>query len=477
MRRVVVAAMLVAICSAVPAAQEALTNNQRDADLVQLASWYAKNYAPYEWKRDVIGFDLYRLTPWLKRVHHADDLDFQDALIEYVASLNDAHSTISFPSNFSASLGLTVDIYDGKVLIDSVNRLLLPVAQYPFDVGDELVSLDGQSVQTLIASFRKYATAANTRSTDRLAANLITRRSQSIVPHAPDVGDMAVASVRLAATGTRQQLSDSVGEERHRPRVAGAGAESELTGVWGQFPQYRGREGEIGTLEERINGCMERSMNGRMLPLDGLEMKAFLAYTKWLSTGIPDGAKLTGAGTINIKEPDRAADLGNGAKVYAGTCAACHGEDGRGQRAATGSGYQFSADRRTRQLQQWRRHDARPDLCRLRAPQHAARNDLRRAGAVRCGCLRRCGLRQQSRPAGQGQSREGLSYQDAKAGRCTIRPVCRRLPGRAAQIWPVRSDPRQVEGIGGGEEIAFAPGRGELVGWAKSPVASDDMVR
>jgi thiosulfate dehydrogenase len=29
-----------------------------------------------------------------------------------------------------------------------------------------------------------------------------------------------------------------------------------LMGVWGQFPQYRGREGEIGTLEERINGCL-----------------------------------------------------------------------------------------------------------------------------------------------------------------------------------------------------------------------------
>ena len=40
-----------------------------------------------------------------------------------------------------------------------------------------------------------------------------------------------------------------------------------LVGVWGQFPQYRGREGEIGTLEDRINGCMERSMNGRALPL------------------------------------------------------------------------------------------------------------------------------------------------------------------------------------------------------------------
>jgi thiosulfate dehydrogenase len=114
-----------------------------------------------------------------------------------------------------------------------------------------------------------------------------------------------------------------------------------LMGVLGQFPQYRGREGEIGTLEERINGCMERSMNGRALPLDGLEMKAFLAYSKWLSTGIPDGAKLIGAGTMRIDEPDRAADPDNGAKVYADTCALCHAKDGRGQRAATGSGYQF----------------------------------------------------------------------------------------------------------------------------------------
>src|SRR3974390_1244837 len=61
-----------------------------------------------------------------------------------------------------------------------------------------------------------------------------------------------------------------------------------LVGVWGQFPQYRGREGEIGTLEERINGCMDRSMNGHALPLASREMKAFLAFSKWVSTGVPD---------------------------------------------------------------------------------------------------------------------------------------------------------------------------------------------
>ena len=201
MRRAVVPLLLLAICGAVPRAQEALTKDQREADLTQLANTFAKNYAPYEWKRDVIGFDLYRLTPWLQRVHHADDLDFQDALIEYVASLNDAHSTVFFPSNFTASLGFTVDIYDGKVLIDSVNRLQLPAAQFPFDVGDQLMSLDGQPVQALIASFRKYAIGANPRTTDRLAATIIGRRSQSFVPHAPEVGDAAAASIRLASTG------------------------------------------------------------------------------------------------------------------------------------------------------------------------------------------------------------------------------------------------------------------------------------
>jgi hypothetical protein len=198
MRRLVLVVMLLAICAAAPGAQEALTAKQRQADLIQLANVFAKQYAPYEWKRDVIGFDLYRLTPWLQRIHDVDDLDFQDALIEYVASLNDAHSYISFPSNFSASLGLTADIYDGKVLIDSVNRVRLPAAQYPFDVGDELIALDGQPIQAVLASFRKYEVGANPRTTDRFAASLMLSRPQTILPHASEVGDAARASIRLA---------------------------------------------------------------------------------------------------------------------------------------------------------------------------------------------------------------------------------------------------------------------------------------
>ena len=48
-----------------------------------------------------------------------------------------------------------------------------------------------------------------------------------------------------------------------------------------------------------------------------------------------------GAGTLAIKEPARAADPKQGAAVFAQNCALCHGQDGQGQHAATGNGYQF----------------------------------------------------------------------------------------------------------------------------------------
>ena len=114
-----------------------------------------------------------------------------------------------------------------------------------------------------------------------------------------------------------------------------------MTGVWGQFPQYRAREGAVDILEERINGCLERSMNGRALPFESREMKAFVSFMRWVSSGIPDGAKLIGAGTLQIKEPARAADSARGAEIYGQICAACHGSDGLGQRAQNGLGYQF----------------------------------------------------------------------------------------------------------------------------------------
>ena len=115
-------------------------------------------------------------------------------------------------------------------------------------------------------------------------------------------------------------------------------------GTFVSFPQYRGREDAISTTEERINGCMERSMNGKKLPLDSEEMKTMMTYLQFLSTGIPVGAKLEGGGTLRLKPLTRKADLVAGKQVYAATCVACHGDTGQGVRrgkAGDANGYMF----------------------------------------------------------------------------------------------------------------------------------------
>jgi thiosulfate dehydrogenase len=108
-----------------------------------------------------------------------------------------------------------------------------------------------------------------------------------------------------------------------------------MVGVFANFPTYIARENEVRTIEDRIEGCMERSMNGRVLPVDGREMKAIVAYLQVLSSGVPVGQAIEGRGTPALPLLDRAADVAKGHAVYAATCVACHQADGQGLRKGT----------------------------------------------------------------------------------------------------------------------------------------------
>ena len=119
-----------------------------------------------------------------------------------------------------------------------------------------------------------------------------------------------------------------------------------LAGVWGLFPQFISRENEVRTLEDRINGCMEHSMNGRTLPPDAPEMKAMLTFIRFISTGFSTGRGAEGRGVPPIPLPTEASDPKHGEAVFAETCAVCHQADGQGKRwgpedAAQGHRYQF----------------------------------------------------------------------------------------------------------------------------------------
>lgn len=105
-----------------------------------------------------------------------------------------------------------------------------------------------------------------------------------------------------------------------------------LFGLFGDFPQYSARSGRDISLEDRINACMTRSMNGRAMPDDAPEMQAIVAYIKFLSSGVSAGKQLPGMGTGKMPEMSRAANPTRGGVIYARVCAACHNTDGSGIR-------------------------------------------------------------------------------------------------------------------------------------------------
>jgi thiosulfate dehydrogenase len=117
-----------------------------------------------------------------------------------------------------------------------------------------------------------------------------------------------------------------------------------FVGIHARFPQYQARADGVATIQNRINGCMLRSMNGKPLPDNSKEMKAIVTYMKWLSVGVPVGANVEGQGLAKVNLLDRAADPKKGEKIYADKCAACHGVNGEGIKndVATG-GYMFPA--------------------------------------------------------------------------------------------------------------------------------------
>jgi thiosulfate dehydrogenase len=106
-------------------------------------------------------------------------------------------------------------------------------------------------------------------------------------------------------------------------------------GIWGVFPEYRSRNARVNTLQDRINDCFERSLNGKRLPDDSVEMTGILAYMHWLSRGVPTGQSVDGRGFARLPARDDV-DPERGRYVYARKCALCHGVDGEGMTGADG---------------------------------------------------------------------------------------------------------------------------------------------
>lgn len=105
------------------------------------------------------------------------------------------------------------------------------------------------------------------------------------------------------------------------------------------YPQFRPRANAMVSIVQRINGCFQRSMNGKALDPNSKEMKAMVAYIEWVGSEVPKGEKPENAGIKKLPYLDVAASPEKGEAVYAMHCQSCHGSEGEGILNAKGNEY------------------------------------------------------------------------------------------------------------------------------------------
>lgn len=111
--------------------------------------------------------------------------------------------------------------------------------------------------------------------------------------------------------------------------------------VEANYPKFRERSGAVENQVKRVNDCFERSLNGKALDSSSREMRAILAYIKWLGTDVAKKKTPKGSGIFRLKGLKRANDPTKGYLIYEQKCQSCHQANGEGLMAENGKSYTY----------------------------------------------------------------------------------------------------------------------------------------
>lgn len=110
----------------------------------------------------------------------------------------------------------------------------------------------------------------------------------------------------------------------------GRRANGSWIGSFARFPQYRSRRGSVELIEDRVNDCFTRSLNGKGLDPASPDMRDIIAYLAFLSWRSPVGVPPAGPNARLQRFASLTPDTAAGRAAFASTCARCHGPDGQG---------------------------------------------------------------------------------------------------------------------------------------------------
>lgn len=105
-----------------------------------------------------------------------------------------------------------------------------------------------------------------------------------------------------------------------------------LAGAYTRYPQFRARGARVDLIEDRVNDCFVRSLNGHAIAPDGDDMRDIVAFLAWMSRGMAVGDSVK---TVSVPQlATLEADSGRGEQIFSASCARCHGAAGQGTTVA-----------------------------------------------------------------------------------------------------------------------------------------------
>jgi thiosulfate dehydrogenase len=147
---------------------------------------------------------------------------------------------------------------------------------------------------------------------------------------------IAHTALYLGPKGTVRKISNGMNCQNCHLKAGTKPFGNNYSAVASTYPKFRARSGSVETIEKRVNDCIERSLNGKALANDSKEMKAILAYMRWVGQNVKPGVVPPGSGIFDLKILDASADPAKGKEVYITHCVKCHGPEGKGIRAKNG---------------------------------------------------------------------------------------------------------------------------------------------
>lgn len=204
---------------------------------------------------------------------------------------------------------------------------------YRFENEDQVINLDAPAVNEVIREDSSWTAPILSMDTTLTPAEL------KKIQYGRDL--IANTSQYLGPEGSVAHNSNGMNCQNCHLDAGAKPWGNSLAAVSTSYPKFKSRSNSIQDIYQRINDCFLRSLNGKKLHTNSIEMQSMYAYIKWLGKGVSKNKKAANAGLPELPFIKRAADAVQGNLVYGNLCQSCHGKQGEGVLNGAKTGYEY----------------------------------------------------------------------------------------------------------------------------------------